>query len=142
MGILGKIFSKGAPDLVDSVGSIVDNIVTTDEEKLTAKNKLTDLLTRFVISYQELQAKVLVVEMSGNWLQRSWRPILMLVFAGIVVSGTIWDINLKDSIPQTSPFWGLLKIGIGGYVGGRTVEKVAKNISENMDISFKKKKNR
>ena len=141
-GILKNIFSAGASNLVEAVGNAIDKNVTSKEEKLQLKNQLTDLLTQFVLSYQKLQAKVLVVEMSGNWLQRSWRPILMLVFAGIVVSGAIWDIKLAESIPEASPFWSLLKIGIGGYVGGRTVEKVATTVSENMDISFKRKKDK
>ena len=33
MSILGKIFSSGASDLVESVGGVIDNLTTTNEEK-------------------------------------------------------------------------------------------------------------
>ena len=44
MGVLNKLFSAGASKLVDSVGGVIDNLVTTDEEKLDAKRKLKELI--------------------------------------------------------------------------------------------------
>ena len=44
MGILNKLLSGGASKLVDSVGSVLDNVITTDEEKLEAKRKLKELI--------------------------------------------------------------------------------------------------
>ena len=32
MGVLKKIFSAGASQLVDSVGGVIDDLVTTDDE--------------------------------------------------------------------------------------------------------------
>ena len=60
-------------------------------------------------------------EAQGNWLQRSWRPIIMLVFATIVLIGTFFDLPI---LSDTSRFWDLLEIGIGGYVIGRSAEKI------------------
>ena len=39
MGVLNKLFSGGASKLVESVGGVIDNLVTTDEEKLDVKRK-------------------------------------------------------------------------------------------------------
>jgi len=39
-------------------------------------------------------------------------------------------------------FWELLKIGLGGYVVGRSVEKVAETMTKNTDLSFLKRKDR
>ena len=39
MGIIGKIFSSGAGDLVKNVGGVIDNLTTTKEEKLELKEK-------------------------------------------------------------------------------------------------------
>ena len=37
MGVLNKLFSGGASKLVESVGGVLDNVITTDEEKQEAK---------------------------------------------------------------------------------------------------------
>ncbi len=64
-------------------------------------------------------------EITGHsWLQRNWRPITMLVFVGMVVVDFIapessW-FNLNDRT------WLLLEIGIGGYIGARSAEKIVK----------------
>ena len=44
MKILNKIFSGGASKLVESVGGVLDEIITTKDEKLEAKRKLKELI--------------------------------------------------------------------------------------------------
>ena len=56
----------------------------------------------------------------------------MIVFVTIIANNYIlypylsllWESAPVLSIPEQ--MWALLKIGLGGYVGGRTVEKVVK----------------
>lgn len=69
---------------------------------------------------------------SGYWLAAVWRPLLMLVFAGILVS--YWfgygPPNIDGPMPQVlGEIFDLLKIGIGGYIGGRTLEKIMAQIN-------------
>ena len=45
----------------------------------------------------------------------------MLSFAGIVVVGVLFDLPL---LAENSRLWDLLEIGIGGYVVGRSLEKM------------------
>ena len=40
MSILSKIFSSGATELIKGVGDVVDNLTTTEEERLEAKRKI------------------------------------------------------------------------------------------------------
>jgi hypothetical protein len=44
MGVLNKLFSGGASKLVESVGGVLDNVITTKDEKLEAKRKLKELI--------------------------------------------------------------------------------------------------
>jgi hypothetical protein len=78
-----------------------------------------------------MQTEIIVAEAKGNWLQRSWRPILMLSFGFIVIYvkfvGPLF--NLRIPVLEDE-FWTLLQIGIGGYVVGRTGEKMMKSYSE------------
>jgi len=139
MSILSKIFSTGAKELTDSIGGVIDNVFTNDQEKLKAKAQLTEIVTSKLSELASYQKEVLLAEMKGNWLQRSWRPIIMLVFGGICVIAVFYDVKL-NTIPDE--FWSLLKIGIGGYVGGRSLEKITGKVTDNIDLTFLKKKNR
>ena len=50
MSILGKIFSGGAGELVESVGGVLDNLTTSKEEKLAAKQKMKMLMFAYHIA--------------------------------------------------------------------------------------------
>ena len=73
----------------------------------------------------EAQVGVVRVEAAGNWLQRSWRPLVMLVFAVIILIGTFTSLPM---LADSSRFWDLLEIGLGGYVVGRSGEKMVSTI--------------
>lgn len=147
MTILSKIFGKAAKELTDSVGNVLDDVLTNDEEKSTSKQRLTSVITNVLYKLMELQAGIINKEASGNWLQRSWRPIVMLMFAFVVVYAYFLQpaffpgaVNVRLDLPEE--FWGLLKIGLGGYVVGRSVEKVAATVTKNIDLPFLRKKDR
>lgn len=139
MSVLSNIFSKGAKEIVDSAGNLIDNISTSDAEKLSAKNELSNIVFTSLGKLQDIQREIIVTEASGNWLQRSWRPIVMLAFAGIVILGAFIEIPY---LSDNSKFWSLLEIGMGGYVIGRSAEKVTESVTNNIDLSSLKKKYR
>lgn len=142
MSILKKIFSTGAKELTDSVGGIVDGLSTTDEEKLNAKAKISSIVTDSLAKIASYQRDVLVQELKGNWLQRSWRPLLMLTFGGIIICKWfgVTDASIPDNLELE--LLGIIKLGLGGYVVGRSVEKVAGTVTQNIDLPFLKKKDR
>lgn len=142
-GLLKKIFSNAGRELVDSVGGVIDNLTTNNEEKQTAKEQLTNLVLTQLNRLNELQTEAITTEMSGNWLQRSWRPIIMLSFGFVIVYTKF--ISQAFGLPSADlegDFWGLLEIGLGGYVIGRSVEKVTDKVTKNVDLSFLRKKDR
>ncbi|WP_109829857.1 3TM-type holin [Reichenbachiella versicolor] len=147
MGLFSKIFSKGAKDILSEGGKIVDNLSTSDDEKLRAKNELSNIVFNAMNNVQNAQRDIITAEASGNWLQRSWRPIVMLTFAFIVVYAYFIEpafVNTADPISKNidPKFWTLLEIGIGGYVVGRSAEKIATTVTKNVDIPFVRKKDR
>jgi hypothetical protein len=124
-------------DGIKAIGSIIDNVSTTDEEKLEIQNKIQVIqndMTSVILDYQakvtQYQSEVIIAEAKGeSWLQRNWRPSLMAIFGIIVANNYIiapyltamfdWQVVLE--IPEQ--LWGLLKLGVGGYIGGRSIEK-------------------
>ena len=125
-----KILELFGGNIIKDIGSIVDNVITTDAERIELKAKLAETLNAQLLTLAEMQKEVLMTELSGNWLQRSWRPLIMLAFGAIVCMGAFKQI---DYLEETSRFWDLLELGLGGYVIGRSVEKVAETVSKNLD---------
>lgn len=125
-GFISKLF-KPAADLVD-------NLHTSEEEKLQLKNNIIQIQTGLeikILEYEkklvEAQAEVINAEATGHsWLQRNWRPITMITFLILVVLDSFGLLAFRLS----GDAWILLKIGLGGYVIGRSAEKIAPKISE------------
>jgi hypothetical protein len=127
---------------VEAVGSIIDNVFTNDEEKSTAKKQLAEVVLKSLNDVAEVQGEVIKTEMKGNFLQKSWRPLMMLTFGIILVCK--WFGLTNDAIPLELELQllDIVKLGLGGYVVGRSVEKVATTVTKNIDMPFLKKKNR
>ena len=116
---------KTVTNLVSAVGEIVDRLTLPGREK---KQLETDIL-RLSIAVEEKtiseQAASIREEARGNWLQRSWRPIVMLVFTLIILAGTFLNLPI---LADTSRFWDLLEIGLGGYIIGRGSEQLVSSL--------------
>ena len=134
---------------VAEIGNVVDNIITTDDERGKLKNELSRVVLGALTSLAEAQAGVLKAELTGSKLQRAWRPILMLAFGFIVVFYFFLYPVVKSfkpelpDLPELQPdFWDLLKLGVGGYVVGRSVEKTVDNFTKNVDLSHLRRRDR
>ena len=130
MNILSVISSLFEPAV-----KLIDSVHTSTEEKLTIKNKLAVIqneMTAKVIDYEtrllESQASIINSEAQGeSWFQRNWRPITMLTFLILVVCDSFGLLAFR----LAAEAWVLLQIGLGGYVVGRSAEKVVKKIKTN-----------
>lgn len=116
--------------VIKQIGDVIDDLFTSDEERANAKIKVLEVLKQQQLELQKLQTEIIVAEASGNWLQRSWRPILMLSFGFIVIYvkfvAPLFDLKIPE---LENEFWNLLQLGIGGYVVGRSAEKIADKIT-------------
>ena len=122
-----KIIDWFSGGVISEVTKVIDELFTSDEERMHAKNEILKVLKEQQLELQRLQTEVIVAEANGNWLQRSWRPILMLAFGFIVIYVKFIAPLFSLPIPSLeNEFWNLLQIGIGGYVIGRTGEKMIK----------------
>lgn len=129
MSFISDIFSK----VKLNVGKIVDEVVTTDEERGKLENASSKIKSRLMeeLSNAESEAEsrkqdLIKTEMQGNMLQRSWRPLLMLLFGLVLIYHHFISSILGTPTTELPPeFWELLKLGIGGYIIGRSGEKIA-----------------
>ncbi len=115
--------------IIGPITKLVDDVHTSDEERAALHNALAKMHIEFgshVLDYEsklnEQRTSIVVAEArGGSWLQRSWRPITMLTFLVLVV-GDALGLLANPLAPEA---WTLLQIGLGGYVAGRSAEKVA-----------------
>ena len=127
-----KILNFLTGNVLKEIGKVIDNIFTNDEERQLAKNQLVQIIQQKELELQKMQTEIIVAETNGNWLQRSWRPILMLSFGFIVIYvkfiAPLFDLKIPE---LENEFWNLLQLGIGGYVIGRSAEKIADKVTIN-----------
>jgi len=126
---MNKILKFFGTSVIGDIGKIIDDLFTSDEEREEAKHKIISVLKEKELELQKMQTDIIIAEAKGNWLQRTWRPILMLSFGFIVIYNKFaaplfgWPIPVLEG-----EFWTLLQIGIGGYVVGRSAEKIADKV--------------
>ena len=125
-----KIIDWFGGTVVKDLMSGLDKLFTSKEEKILAENAIKQILVQKQLELEKMQTEIIIAEAKGNWLQRSWRPILMLAFGFIVIYVKFLAPLFDFRIPELEDeFWNLLQLGIGGYVVGRSAEKISKNIT-------------
>ncbi|MEM7617663.1 MAG: holin family protein [Pseudomonadota bacterium] len=115
--------------LLDTGLKIIDKIIPDPKQRAQAKATLLEVQQKGDLQEIEASMKIIVAEAQGSYLQRNWRPITMLVFVAIIANNYIlypylslfW--NEAPILTLAPEMWDVLKIGIGGYIAGRSVEK-------------------
>lgn len=147
MKILDNILLKVVSDLVKNIGEAFEKNFTSKDERLKARNDLMAQAGSILDVLQARRTQTLQAEMNGNWLQRSWRPIIMLMFGSIVlfayfIQPVFFPGTDQVALTLNENFWDLLKLGLGGYIVGRSGEKIATAVTENLNVSTKTKRQR
>lgn len=113
------------------VGKVIEKYIGSEEEAEKIKQEITLELLGREAELKKLQAELIKAEIQGkSWLQRNWRPLLMINFVVILFNNYILFPYLSVFTDKVrvlefpSEFWNLLLIGVGGYIAGRTFEKI------------------
>ena len=116
-------------NLIGSIGGkvldIVDDVVEDKDEANRLKFEIQRQLIENKSSELEASAKIVLAEAQGSWLQRNWRPLLMVTFAALVVAHRfgLTAPNIPESVQNS--LLNIVMVGVGGYVVGRSGEKIA-----------------
>ena len=121
--ILSAIAALGAPLLKGLFGAI-DKVVEDKDEAARIKGALQEMVLTGQMKEIEEAASIIRAEASGDsWLQRSWRPMVMLAFVGLIITRWMGYATPGMSEAEYLSVYELIKLGLGGYVVGRSVEK-------------------
>ena len=130
MNILSMLTGGGAKDLVEGIGGVVDNLHTSEEEKLEANQKIKELVSNYEVEMEKTITERWKVDMnSDSWLSKNIRPMVLifLVVATILmifIDAGVVQFEVKDTWVDLLQL--VLITVIGAYFGGRSLEKVKK----------------
>ncbi|MDP5211172.1 3TM-type holin, partial [Microbulbifer sp. 2205BS26-8] len=108
----------------DLISKAIDKAFPDKTEANRLKAEIDSQLISMDLKALESATSIITAEAGGDsWLQRCWRPLTMLTFVGLVVAHWLgWTAeNLSEE--QTLALLEIVKIGLGGYVVGRSAEK-------------------
>ncbi len=114
--------------VVSGVFGLIDKSIEDKDEAAKIKARMQEMILTGKMKEIEAAANTIMAEANGeSWLQRNWRPLLMVLFGLIVANNYLlapYGVGQQLDLPPD--MWDLLKIGVGGYVVGRSVEKGVK----------------
>lgn len=142
--LLPSLLDKIMPGLSDIFGQVQKKEISVEEAIQKTKQIMAQAWAEVQKETVRAQRDVIIAEsQSDSWLTRNWRPLTMMVF--------LWDIQwyvwfqpmleqwlgIKGFEPQyvdVNNLLNLITIGLTGYVGGRSLEKAAKNFRQNKPV--------
>jgi hypothetical protein len=127
MGIFKKLL--GTEKVIDSVGEIIDGVVTNKEEKLNAKAKIKEIMNTYKIEVEKNITARWESDANGNMLTRSVRPLVLIfciVCTMLLVFIDSGSIEFEVASKWTDLLTMVLITIVGSYFGGRSFEKLKK----------------
>ena len=128
-----EIFSF-VKEIFSPAKDLIDDVHTSDEERMQLQNALAKIENDTTLKIIDYESKLLAAQTdiikaeanSASWIARNWRPVTMLTFLTLAVFDTFQWLPS----PLAKEAWLFLQIGLGGYVVGRSGEKIAKGMKK------------
>ena len=125
---MSKLLDFLGGSVLGSVGNIVDNLTTSEEERLAARQAIEEVLMKAEVNAQEQVSRRWEADMkSDNWLSKNIRPLICIFLTAIFVVLSLFDGNVGGFVIQPSyvPIYQTLLITVyGAYFAGRSIEKI------------------
>jgi len=122
LGILGPI-----------VGKALDKIFPDTEKRDLAKLEIMSELQKQSGDIEKAAAQIINTEAaSKHWLAANWRPLTMMTFVSLIVARWMGWTAPGMTEAEYLALYDLMKIGLGGYVIGRSAEKIAPSLIEKL----------
>jgi hypothetical protein len=118
-----------AGPIVKGLFGIIDQAVEDKDVANKIKAEIASRQQDLIQTELKGAIEIILAEAKGNWLQRSWRPMLMLIAMAIIANNYILVPYLSMFTDKVAVLelpdglWTLLVTGVGGYVVGRSAEK-------------------
>lgn len=119
------------PVLAPILGKVVGNLFPDPEQQAKAQQEVMVQLMQHQSQIENAAATIIQTEAaSQHWLAANWRPICMLTFLGLIVARWFGWAAPDLSEAEYIKLWSIVEFGLGGYVVGRSVEKIAPTVAD------------
>jgi hypothetical protein len=126
-----KLFSSGATKLVEGIGGVLDELITSKDEKLEAERRIKELIAKHEVEMEkEISSRWSADMASDSWLAKNVRPLVLIFLVVstvllVFIDAGVIAFDVKASWVDLLQL--VLITVIGAYFGGRSLEKVKKN---------------
>lgn len=139
VGFVSTALQSPLAAIMQATNEIIGKFVADPNAKLQLQRELAEAEQAFRMkmldadmNLAQQQAQTIMAEAkSDSWLARNWRPMLMLTFTFVVawnfIVAPLFHVGKTDIPPD---MWDLLKLGITGYIVGRSAEKIAPAVAD------------
>ena len=128
--MLGNLLSGGTADLVKGVGGVIDELHTSQEEKLEAERKIKEVIANYEVEMEKNITSRWEADLkSDSWLSKNVRPmvlIFLIVCTMLLIFIDAGALNFEVKSTWVDLLQLVLITVIGAYFGGRSLEKVKK----------------
>lgn len=120
----------GIGSVFDFGGKLIDKLFPDKTEAEKVKLKLFELGQSGQLAEFSGRVDVIKTEASSeHWLSANWRPITMLTFTALIVARWLGWAAPNLSTEEYIKLWEIVELGLGGYVIGRSAEKVLPQVA-------------
>lgn len=106
---------------------LIDKAVPNKDRAMAIKSSVNEQLINLDAEKLKSATTIISAEANGeSWLQRNWRPLTMLVFTSLIVCHWLGFTAENLDAEQSIVLLEIVKVGLGGYVVGRSLEKAVK----------------
>lgn len=109
---------------------IIDKIFPDKQAADAAKLKLFEMQQSGELAQFAARADIVKTEAaSEHWLTACWRPVTMLTFTALIVARWLGIAAPDLTEAEYLKLWSIVELGLGGYVVGRSAEKILPEIA-------------
>lgn len=111
--------------IVEIGAKLLDKLIPDPAAKAAAQIKLVELAQAGVLTELSERSGIIKTEAgSTHWITATWRPITMLTFTALIVARWLGWSAPGLSEAEVLKLWDIVQLGLGGYVIGRSAEKI------------------
>lgn len=121
------------PVLAPILGKVLDKAIPDKDAREKAQAAALTQLMEHQHEIEQAAGQIIKTEAaSSHWLAANWRPLTMLTFTGLIVARWFGFAAPELSEAEYLALWDIVEIGIGGYIVGRSAEKIVPSLAQAM----------
>jgi hypothetical protein len=126
---------SGLLPVLGKVGErVADKFFPDPADAIKRQQMSQEFITSIIGQSQEIDraaAEIIKTEAaSDHWLAANWRPLTMITFVGLIVARWFGWAAPALSEAEYLKLWSIVEFGLGGYVVGRSVEKMVPSLAD------------